>query len=79
MWYVYVIKSRKTGYVYIGSTDNLKRRLTLHNNGGVTSTKPYYPFKLEAYIAVKSKDKARELERYFKMGSGKAVLKRRIL
>jgi hypothetical protein len=34
---------------------------------------------LVAYVAVRSERKARELEKYFKTGSGKAVLKKRIL
>jgi len=34
---------------------------------------------LEAFIAVKTESKARELEKYFKTGSGKAILKKRIL
>ena len=79
MWYVYIIRSRKSDYLYIGSTNDLKRRISQHNSGSVSSTRPYHPFKLEASIAVKSKGKAIELERYFKTGSGKAVLNKRIL
>lgn len=36
-------------------------------------------FELEAYVAVKTEQKARQLEKYFKTGSGKAVLYKRIL
>lgn len=36
-------------------------------------------FKLEAYVAVKTEKKAQELEKYFKTGSGRAVLNKRIL
>jgi hypothetical protein len=43
------------------------------------STKYYAPFVLNAYVALNSKTKAIELEKYFKTGSGKAVLKKRIL
>lgn len=50
-----------------------------HNNGFVQSTKSYRPFEIVSYIAVKTERKARELERYFKTGSGKAILKKRIL
>jgi len=34
---------------------------------------------LGAYVAIHSERRARELEQYFKTGSGKAVLKKRIL
>ena len=79
MWYVYIIKSLKKSFIYLGSTDNLKRRLKEHNMGLSKSTKPYAPFSLESYIAVKTEKKARNLEKYFKSGSGKAILKKRIL
>jgi len=77
MWYVYVIKSQTNDWIYIGSTGNLRTRLEDHNNGKVQSTKHYAPFELEAYIAVQTENKARELEKYFKTGS--AVLRKRIL
>ena len=32
MFYVYVLKSRKNGSVYIGYTSNLRRRFEEHNN-----------------------------------------------
>ncbi len=79
MWYVYIIKSLNEQFSYIGSTGDLRRRLSEHNKGLSQSTKPYAPFELEAYIAVKTESKARQLEEYFKTGSGKAVLKKRIL
>ncbi|MBU2445735.1 MAG: GIY-YIG nuclease family protein [Bacteroidetes bacterium] len=79
MWYVYIIKSIIKDFIYIGSTNDLKTRLEEHNSGLSKSTKPYKPFSLEAYIAVKTENKARELEKYLKTGSGKAILKKRIL
>ncbi len=66
-------------FIYIGSTRSLSERLNQHNNGYVQSTKSYRPLKIVAYIAVESEAKARELEKYFKTGSGKAILKKRIL
>lgn len=50
-----------------------------HEEGLVQSTKAYRPLELVAYIAVGSQTKALELETYFKKGSGKAILKKRIL
>jgi predicted GIY-YIG superfamily endonuclease len=73
MWFVYILKSIKSGYTYIGSTDDLERRLKEHNFGLSKSTSPYKPFDLEAYVAVKSEQRARTLEKYFKTGSGKAI------
>jgi predicted GIY-YIG superfamily endonuclease len=65
--------------LYVGSTDNIRRRLTEHNSGKVDSTKGRIPFSLEAYVAITDQNKAIELERYFKTGSGRALLKKRIL
>jgi len=79
VWYVYVLRSQTDDKPYIGSTDDLKRRFKEHNNGLVISTKHRIPFILEAYIAVKTEKKARALEKYFKIGSGNAFLKKRIL
>jgi putative endonuclease len=80
MWYVYLIKSQGAkSFTYIGSTDNVDRRLSEHNSGAVQSTKAYVPYKLLAYVAVEEERQARRLEKYFKTGSDKTVLYKRIL
>jgi putative endonuclease len=79
MWFVYVLRSLKDNELYIGSTNDVRRRLGEHNSARVDSTKGRTPFRLEAYIAVKDKARAIKLEQYLKTGSGKAVLQKRIL
>ncbi|MEA3288013.1 MAG: GIY-YIG nuclease family protein [Candidatus Marinimicrobia bacterium] len=79
MHYVYCLENREKNYLYVGSTSNLKIRLSQHSTGKCKSTKPYIPLELTAYIAVSSSSKARTLEKYFKSGSGKTILKKRIL
>jgi putative endonuclease len=76
MWYVYFLKL-KNGDVYVGSTDDLRRRFGCHKRGEVASTKAHLPVELISYIAVQSGKIARELERYFKSGSGKAIANKR--
>jgi predicted GIY-YIG superfamily endonuclease len=78
-WFVYVLQSLSSDFIYVGSTGDLNRRLFQHNEGAVQSTKHYRPFEIITYIAVKSEAKARELENYFKIGSGKAILKKKFL
>jgi putative endonuclease len=39
MYYVYILKSVEDGKLYIGSTNDLRRRLSEHNNQEVQSTK----------------------------------------
>ena len=65
--------------LYVGSTNDIARRLTEHNSGKVDSTKNRTPLGLEAYFAVKDKSRAIALEQYFKTGSGRAFLQKRIL
>ena len=79
MWYVYILRSQQDNNLYIGSTNDLHRRLHEHNSGHVMATQSRLPFTLESYIAVRSEKKARELEVYLKSGSGHAILKKRIL
>ena len=45
MHWVYIIKSKKNGSLYIGSTSNLVRRLSEHNAGESLSTARYMPWK----------------------------------
>ena len=79
MWFVYVLRSLKDNELYIGSTNDVRRRMGEHNSARVDSTKGRTPLRLEAYIAVKYKARAIELEQYLKTGSGRAVLEKRIL
>jgi predicted GIY-YIG superfamily endonuclease len=76
VWYVYFLQL-SIGDIYVGSTNDLRRRLDSHRKGQVRSTKPHLPLELRAYLAVPSAKVARDLERYFKSGSGKAVAKKR--
>ena len=62
MWYVYILRSIVDKAIYIGSTNNIYRRLTEHNSGKVESTKSRITFSLEACIAVKDKAKVIKLE-----------------
>jgi putative endonuclease len=69
MFYVYVLKSIKDDKCYIGSTNDLKRRLKEHNQGLVISTKPRKPFKLIYYEAYLSEKDARKRESSLKLKS----------
>jgi putative endonuclease len=79
MWYVYILKSSVDNKLYVGSTNDIKRRLAEHNSGKVDSTKPRMPLTLVSYFCVRDKTKAVSFEQYLKTGSGKAFLNKRIL
>ncbi len=76
VWYVYFLKLSNND-IYVGSTNDLRRRVKSHEDGHVLSTKAHLPVALKSYIAVETETLARALERYFKSGSGKAVAKKR--
>jgi predicted GIY-YIG superfamily endonuclease len=65
--------------IYVGSTNDLRRRVRSHQNGAVVSTAKYRPVSLKAYVAVENEEIARGLERYLKSGSGKAFAKKRFI
>ncbi|MEK9183952.1 MAG: GIY-YIG nuclease family protein [Patescibacteria group bacterium] len=46
MFWVYILKSLKNNSYYTGSCGNVDKRLNLHNNGLVKSTKGYIPWDL---------------------------------
>lgn len=78
MWDVYFLRL-SNGDIYVGSTSDLRRRVSDHGAGQVISTRKYGPVELLSYIAVKTERHARQLERYFKSGSGKAFARKRLL
>ena len=79
MWYVYAIKSLKNERLYVGSTNDIKRRLKEHNDGvGGKYTKNNRPFKLVFYEAFLNKKDAMKDELFFKTGYGREVLKTKL-
>ena len=79
MYYVYVLKSVKDDKLYIGSTNDLRRRLSEHNSGKAKSTISRLPLELRYYEAFHAEASARKREFSLKK-DGKALgqLKRRI-
>jgi len=78
MIYVYVLKSKKDGKLYIGHTNNLRNRVELHNNGKVISTKYRKPFELIYYEASYNKEDALIRERYLKTTYGHRYILNRL-
>ena len=75
VWYVYYLELA-TGDIYVGSTDDLKRRYRSHSLGQVTSTRPFLQPELKCYVAVETEVQARPLDRCFKSGSSRALAKK---
>ena len=78
MFYTYVLQSEKDGNLYIGWTQDLRERLTNHNQGLVESTKNRRPFRLVYYEACVVKEDAVKREKSLKTGFGRSYLNRRL-
>jgi predicted GIY-YIG superfamily endonuclease len=77
MHYVYLLRSKShPSERYVGSTNDLKKRLLDHNRGDSPHTARFAPWNLAAYFAFQEKEKALAFERYLKTGSGRAFAKR---
>lgn len=78
MFYNYVLQSIERGEIYVGYTNDLKRRLVEHNKGLNLSTKRYRPWKIIYYEACLTESDARRREGYLKTTQGRRLLKRRL-
>lgn len=79
MHYVYLLRSETTPQQrYVGLTDNVESRLASHNSGANPHTAKFKPWRVVAYVALESREKAAELEHYLKQGSGHAFANRHL-
>lgn len=76
MFYVYILQSDVKNRMYVGKTDNLKRRLGEHNAGQNVSTKAYRPWTLIFYEAYINRDDASRREKYLKTTQGHQTIRR---
>jgi len=73
--YVYILFSLKDSKLYIGCTNNLKRRLQEHNIGKVDFTKYRRPLNLIYLEGCLNEKDAYKREKYFKMDTVEDLLK----
>ena len=68
MYYVYILKSEKTGKYYVGYTTNLEERLKYHNSGRTKSLRKHIPLeiiKTEEYpIYEEARSREMQIKRY---------------
>ncbi len=79
MYYTYILLSPQAHKFYFGSSNDLKVRLKMHNDGKVKSTKPFIPWRLVWYGAFQTESEARRFEKYLKGGSGKSFAYKRLV
>ena len=75
MCIVYALRSLSREYIYVGMTNNLKRRMREHNSGLNRTTKPYRPFEILLVEEYENRSLARSREKFLKSGIGKEYLR----
>ncbi|KKS32573.1 MAG: hypothetical protein UU93_C0006G0052 [Candidatus Amesbacteria bacterium GW2011_GWA2_42_12] len=75
MYFLYILKSLSRNIYYKGITNNIDRRLVEHLSGQSRSTKSLLPINLIHVEVCETRIKARELEKYFKSGAGREIIK----
>lgn len=81
-YYVYVLQSKKDNTLYIGSTNDLDKRILEYDLKKYGFTKSRYPYKILwhcIFIDEDCQQKAVKLEKYLKNGSGREFIKKFIL
>ncbi len=78
IYFVYVLRSRKDGNLYIGHASDLEKRIRVHNQGRVRSTKSRTPFELIYKEIVNSREDAITREKFLKSGCGREYIKNQI-
>lgn len=76
-FYTYVLVSLKNYDIYVGSTADVVKRVALHNQGRVKSTKGYRPWKLLTHKEFDSRSEAVKREKFLKNHQQKEILKRK--
>jgi putative endonuclease len=78
-YFVYVLESEIDGRLYKGQTRDINKRILEHNSGKTKSTKGYKPWKLVYFEKFETRDEAVLREKFFKTGSGRELLKYKLL
>lgn len=77
-YFVYILFSKKDKKLYIGYTEDLRKRLKEHLKGKVLATKNRLPLILIHYEAFSDKKDAKSREKFQKSGFGRSQLKKAI-
>ncbi|MDR9443264.1 MAG: GIY-YIG nuclease family protein [Schleiferiaceae bacterium] len=77
-YYVYVLISLEDHMLYTGYTADLEKRVALHNEGKVASTRKRRPLKLIYWEGCLNQQDATRREKYLKSGNGKIYLQNRL-
>lgn len=74
--FVYILKSSKNGRYYIGSTNNLERRIKEHSDGEAPATKYLRPLSLVFSQCFTTIEQARLIESKLKRFKSKKIIEK---
>jgi putative endonuclease len=72
-YYVYILRSIRTGWLYTGHTKDLTDRLKRHNNNEMPATKNRGPFEIVYTEEYATRSAAMQREKFLKTGRGRKV------
>ena len=75
MYYVYVLLNEDGTRTYTGVTDDVRKRLALHNAGRVKASRPYRPYKIVHIESFDTLKEAMGKEKFYKSTTGRRRLK----
>ncbi|MFH1192845.1 MAG: GIY-YIG nuclease family protein [Candidatus Jorgensenbacteria bacterium] len=74
----YILQSLKSNRYYLGSTEDIEKRLAKHNKGEVKSTKAYRPWKVVYVESFATRQEARRRELQIKSWKKREAIERLI-
>ena len=72
MYFVYILQSQKDHSFYIGQTEDLQKRLSLHNEGKSRYTSRKMPWKIVYFESFETRKEALEREKFLKKQKNKS-------
>jgi putative endonuclease len=72
--YVYILRSEKSGRLYLGSAGDPDRRLAQHNANAVAATRGKGPWERVSLVSFGDRTSARQAERHLKRQKNRHVL-----
>ena len=78
MFFVYVLYSEKLKKRYVGSTNDVNKRLSEHNSGKSKFTKGGIPWKIVYTESFETNSEARAKEKFLKSGQGRKFLDQKL-
>ena len=79
MYTVYVIKSQRRNYIYVGMTNDFQRRFKQHREGKSKTTRQYRPLNVILTEKFSDRKEARAREKYFKSGVGREFIRKEFI